>query len=97
MCNILDDLAFGLLGSALTALDGPWEVCDRNNEEGVAVRDVLAIACVNDTRSKVNSLNRLNVRNGICLPVICNTSESIVPSQERSEYTEITSSFECVL
>jgi len=43
MYNILDDLAFGLLGTALAALDGPWEVCDGNDEEGVAVRDVLAI------------------------------------------------------
>jgi len=38
MCTDLDSLTLGLRdGSPLAALDGPWEVCDGNNEEGVAV------------------------------------------------------------
>jgi len=39
VCRCLDGLALGLLGlPQLAALDGPWEVCDGDDEERVAAR-----------------------------------------------------------
>jgi hypothetical protein len=99
----LDGLALGLGdGSPLAALDGPWEVCDGNNEEGVAVSRTHVNNLINPFRVNVfiYILNRLKwvilrkngAREG--LPVIRNTSQCVVPCQERGEESEVSTSLD---